>query len=146
MVYYIILSDETTYSHVVGYPMPLSTQFPEASPGPIDAADVHLWAGENSGDLYIIKDDVVYQYVFGGIEELLIKFTKSFSITSTDDHVFNAVPQSPPQMPSGITALHISSVNGKSYAFVGSELYVHQLGTGTWSYQGKVTCSVDEDI
>ena len=110
----------------------------------IDAADAFIGEYNNAGRVYIIKEDIVYEFDFLATETLSATLVQSFGISSTAAHPFNAIPQSPPQMPSGITALHTSVETGKTYAFVGSHLYIHEWGTGTWTYQGQVLCYISE--
>ena len=122
------------------FPKSIDTYFPEFD-SPIDAADAYAERTETSGPLYIIKSDVVYEYMLTAqANDFQVTFTKDFSISSTDNHVFNAIPQSPPQMPSGITALQTNKKTSTTHAFVGSQYYTHQWGTGIWTYQGHVLC------
>ena len=126
------------------YPVTITSVFPGLPVGlPIDAADAYIGNWENTGPVFIIKSDIVYEFDFTATNSLSATYLRSFHVTSAAVHPFNAIPQTPPQMPSGITALHVSKHHGQSFAFVGSHFYIHYWGTGTWSYQGRVICPVD---
>ena len=113
---------------------------------PIDAADAYIGNDEAKGGVFIIKDDIVYVYDFQAKDKaplLTATFMVSFAVANAQ-HPFNSeIAQLPSSMPSGITALHTSKLSGKIYAFVGSDFYISDWGTGSWSYQGRVICPID---
>ena len=93
---------------------------------------------EAKGAVYILKGDDIREYDTVCGATIDAKFTATYSVSSTAVHPFNAIPQSPPQMPHGITALHTNKYSAKSVAFVGAKMYIHEWGTGTWNYIGLV--------
>ena len=144
--------DYTDY--VAGAPDPSMPGFPKelqsiftGQPFPVDAADIYAGKRETSGPVYILYEEDIREYSFrttstaaGGIRA---DFQEAYSVSSTSSHPFNAIPQSPSQMPSGITALRTNKYIGKTIAFVGKEMYVHEWGTGTWTFYGLVRCPTE---
>ena len=112
---------------------------------PIDAADIYAEKHDREGAVFILCQGEIREYFFQTTSSgnILADFQEAYSVSSTSSHPFNAVPQSPSQMPSGITALRTNKYIGKTIAFVGKEMYVHEWGTGTWTFYGLVRCPTE---
>ena len=126
-----------------GFPKELQSIFAD-QPFPVDAADIYANKKEKSGPVYILYEDNIREYLFrASSRTILATFQDAYSVSSTSSHPFNAIPQSPSQMPSRITALRTNKDIGKTIAFVGKEMYEHEWGTGTWTFYGLVRCPTE---